>query len=161
MDGNFPNHEPNPLDPSTCNQLIKTVLDNKCDLGIIYDGDADRVMFIDEKGTYVQADHAMALIGEKMINMDGEKIAVADIRTSRSTTDYLKELGFDVRVWKVGHVNAKAKLRETNAVFGGELAGHYYFHSFFNCDSAMFTTLMMLDVLSKYKRKIINHLILL
>ncbi len=152
MDGTFPNHEPNPLDPSTCVQLQKAVLANKCDLGIIFDGDADRVMFIDEKGQYINADHSMALLGEKMINMKGEKIAVCDIRTSKSTTDYLAKLGFEIDLWKVGHVNAKAKLRETNAIFGGELAGHYYFHAFNNCDSAMFATLMMLSVVADHKR---------
>ncbi|MGH4038559.1 MAG: phosphomannomutase/phosphoglucomutase [Sphaerochaeta sp.] len=153
MDGTFPNHEPNPLDPTTCEQLQKAVVDNKCDLGIIYDGDADRVMFIDEKGTYINADHAMALLGEKMIDMPGEKIAVCDIRTSKSTTDYLAKLGFEIDLWKVGHVNAKSKLRETGAVFGGELAGHYYFKEFNNCDSAMFATLMMLSVVSNHKRE--------
>lgn len=152
MDGSFPNHEPNPLDPSTCKELQEVVVSNKCDLGIIYDGDADRVMFIDEKGSYINADHSMALMGEKMIEMEGEKIAVCDIRTSKSTTDYLSKLGFVIDLWKVGHVNAKSKLRETNAVFGGELAGHYYFHEFNNCDSAMFATLMMLSVVSNHKR---------
>lgn len=152
MDGSFPNHEPNPLDPTTCKQLQDAVVKNKCDLGIIYDGDADRVMFIDEKGTYINADHAMALLGEKMINMPGEKIAVCDIRTSKSTTDYLAKLGFEIDLWKVGHVNAKAKLRETDAIFGGELAGHYYFHEFNNCDSAMFASLMMLGVIADHKR---------
>jgi len=152
LDGSFPAHEPNPLDPTTCKQLQETVLKNGCDLGIIYDGDADRVMFVDEKGTYIQADYAMALMGDKMITMPGEKVAVCDIRTSKSTTDYLTKLGFDVKVWKVGHVNAKAMLRKTNAIFGGELAGHYYFHEFHNCDSGMFSTMMMLSVLSDGKR---------
>lgn len=150
LDGSFPAHEPNPLDPKTCAQLQKAVLENGCDLGIIYDGDADRVMFVDEKGRYIQADFAMAVIGKKMIGKKGDR-CVADIRTSRSTAEYLTSLGFEVLMWKVGHVHAKAKIRETGAVFGGELAGHYYFRDFFCCDSAAFATLMMLDVLSKEK----------
>jgi phosphomannomutase len=151
FDGHFPAHEPNPLDPSTCNQLEKAVLDNHCDVGIIYDGDADRVMFVDEKGRYIQADFSMALIGMKVFQHKGDK-CVADIRTSKSTTEFLTKLGYDVLVWKVGHVHAKAKIRETGAIFGGELAGHYYFREFFCCDSAAFATMMMLSVLADAKR---------
>lgn len=152
FDGHFPAHEPNPLDPSTCRQLEKAVLDNKCDIGIIYDGDADRVMFVDEKGRYIQADFSMALIGLEVIQHKGDK-CVADIRTSKSTTEYLTKLGYEVLVWKVGHVHAKAKIRETGAIFGGELAGHYYFREFFCCDSAMYATMMMLSVISKAKEE--------
>lgn len=154
FDGNFPNHEPNPLDPSTCRQLQKTVIDNKCDLGIIYDGDADRVMFIDEKGTYIYADISMAVLGIRMLEKEakGSKV-VADIRSSKNTVSFLEKLGAEVLMWKVGHVHAKAKIRETGAVFGGELAGHYYFRDFFNCDSAFYATLNMLPVVSEYKKK--------
>ncbi|MGD1820120.1 MAG: phosphomannomutase/phosphoglucomutase [Pleomorphochaeta sp.] len=149
LDGTFPNHEPNPLDPNNCKQLQDTVVNNGCDLGIIFDGDADRVMFIDEKGGYIPADHLMGLLGEKMLEMEGERIAVVDIRTSKSTTEHLEKLGYKVIMWKVGHVHAKAKLRETGAVFGGELAGHYYFREFNNCDSGLFAMIMMLNLISK------------
>ncbi len=148
LDGTFPNHEPNPLDPNNCKQLQEVVLKNKCDLGIIFDGDADRVMFIDEKGGYIPADHLMAILGEKMLEMEGERIAVVDIRTSKSTTEYLEKIGYKVIMWKVGHVHAKAKLRETGAVFGGELAGHYYFREFNNCDSGLFAMIMVLNLLN-------------
>lgn len=162
FDGSFPNHEPNPLDPSTCKQLEKVVVDNKCDLGIIYDGDADRVMFVDEKGGYIFADISMAVLGINMLKdaPKGSKV-VADIRTSRNTVSYLEKLGAEVLMWKVGHVNAKQKIRETGAIFGGELAGHYYFRDFFNCDSAAYATLHVLPVLSEYKAKGItfSHLI--
>ncbi|MCH3916654.1 MAG: phosphomannomutase/phosphoglucomutase [Spirochaetia bacterium] len=153
LDGSFPAHAPNPLDPTTCRQLQDTVLKHGCDVGIIFDGDADRVMFVDEKGTYIQADYAMGLMGQKMVHMPGNKIAVCDIRTSRSTTDYLAKLGFEVKIWKVGHVNAKAMLRKTGAVFGGELAGHYYFHEFNNCDSGLFSSMMVLSVLADAKKQ--------
>jgi phosphomannomutase len=152
FDGNFPAHEPNPLDPTTCRQLQEQVLKNHCDVGIIYDGDADRVMFVDEKGSYVMADISMAILGMKLL-AEGNGKVVADIRSSRSCLGYLKNLGGDVVLWKVGHVNAKAKLRETGAIFGGELAGHYYFRDFFNCDSAMLATLMILEVLAKKKKE--------
>lgn len=153
LDGTFPNHEPNPLDPTNCEQLQKVVVENKCDLGIIFDGDADRVMFIDEKGGYIPADHLMGVLGEKMLEFDGEKIAVVDIRTSKSTSEFLEKLGYQVIMWKVGHVHAKAKLRETGAVFGGELAGHYYFKEFNNCDSGMFAMIMVLNLLKEKSEK--------
>lgn len=152
LDGSFPAHEPNPLLPETTRQLREAVVSNGCDLGIIYDGDADRVMFVDEKGTYIQADISLALIGREVFRQKGDK-CVVDIRTSKSATEYLERLGYEVLVWKVGHVHAKKKIRETGAVFGGELAGHYYFREFFCCDSAAFATMMMLSALAKAKRE--------
>lgn len=149
FDGSFPAHEPNPLDESTCEQIKKTVLQNKADLGIIFDGDADRVMFIDEKGTYIHADHMGAILGHRF-----EKgIAVVDIRSSRSTVSYLEALGYEVAVWKVGHAQVKQKMRELGATFGSELSGHYYFKEFFNCDSAVFATKCILEVLSGFKNQ--------
>ncbi|MGB4407690.1 MAG: phosphomannomutase/phosphoglucomutase [Sphaerochaeta sp.] len=147
FDGSFPAHEPNPLDETTCAQIKETVLRCKADLGIIFDGDADRVMFIDEKGTYIHADHMGAILGHHF-----EKgIAVVDIRSSRSTVSYLETLGFEVVVWKVGHAQVKQKMRELGATFGGELSGHYYFKDFFYCDSAVFATKCILEVLSDFK----------
>ncbi len=156
LDGTFPNHEPNPLDPTNCKQLQDVVIREKCDLGIIFDGDADRVMFIDEKGGYIPADHLMGILGEKMLEMEGERIAVVDIRTSKSTTEFLEQLGYKVIMWKVGHVHAKAKLRETKAVFGGELAGHYYFREFNNCDSGLFAMIMVLNIIKEKSEKSIT-----
>lgn len=152
FDGSFKAHEPNPLDEEARVQITKCVLDNKCDLGIIYDGDADRVAFIDEKGVFVQPDFVIALLGKVLLEEKGDR-AVVDIRTSKSTTEYLEKLGYQVLLWKVGHVFAKQKIRETGAVFGGELAGHYYFKDFFSCDSAMYTTNIILDVVSKAKKE--------
>jgi phosphomannomutase len=133
-------------------QLEDAVVKNRCDVGIIYDGDADRVNFVDEKGRYVYADIMMAVLGIEMLKNEKGKI-VADIRSSRSAVEYLEKLGGEVYMWKVGHVNAKAKIREIGAIYGGELAGHYYFRDFFNCDSAMFATLHILPVLSEWKKK--------
>lgn len=152
FDGSFPNHEPNPLDPKACVQLQETVLKHGCDLGIIYDGDADRVMFVDEKGQSIAADIAIAIIGMKMFEKKGDKV-VCDIRSSKSATEFLADMGYEVLCWKVGHVHAKKKIRETGAIFGGELAGHYYFKEFYCCDSAMFATEMVLSVLSEAKSK--------
>lgn len=153
-DGNFPDHQPNPLDIKNCQHLMQVVRDNHCDLGIIYDGDADRVNLVDEKGQYIFADITMAILGINMLHgIKGGK-CVADIRSSRSAVDFIdNELHGETVLWKVGHVNAKAKIRELGAVYGGELAGHYYFRDFFNCDSAGFATLHLLPVFSENKKQ--------
>jgi phosphomannomutase len=149
FDGTFPAHEPNPLDETTCDQIKEAVLSSKADLGIIFDGDADRVMFIDEKGNYIHADHMAAIIGH---HFKPGKV-ILDIRSSRSSVTYLEALGFEVVVWKVGHANQKQKMRELQATFGGELSGHYYFKDFFNCDSAVFATKCILNVFSDFKKQ--------
>lgn len=152
FDGSFPAHEPNPLEVKNCKDIMKTVVEDKADVGVIYDGDADRVMFIDEKGRFLQPDYITALLG---IYYKEEKHevgnALVDIRTSRSTTEYLEKLGYKVTIWKVGHAFAKLKIREINGIFGGELAGHYYFRDFGNCDSGVLASLMVLTVCKKLK----------
>jgi phosphomannomutase len=152
FDGTFPAHEPNPLDVENCNDLKEAVLANKSDIGIIFDGDADRVMFLDENGRFLQPDYITALLGYYYLSRQKGRVLV-DIRTSRSTTEYLQRLGAEVHVWKVGHAFAKNKLRELGAIFGGELAGHYYFRDFFNCDSGFLATLLVLDVVADLKRQ--------
>jgi len=151
FDGTFPAHEPNPLDEKNCRDLEKLVLKTKSDIGIIYDGDADRVMFIDEKGRFIQPDYVTAIIGKYFLNKGKGKVLV-DIRTSRSTTEYLKRLGAtEIIVWKVGHAYAKVRIREDHCIFGGELAGHYYFRDFFNCDSGILASIIVLQTLKQLK----------
>ena len=161
FDGNFPAHEPNPLDEKNCRDIEKETLKNGSDVGVIYDGDADRVMFIDEKGRFIQPDYVTAVIGLYYHDHGKTGNALQDIRTSRSTTEFLENLGFSVTTWKVGHAFAKLKIRELNAVFGGELAGHYYFRDFFWCDSGILASLLVLNVVSKLKeeRKTLSSLI--
>lgn len=148
FDGTFPAHEPNPLEEENCRDIKAAVLNNKSDLGIIFDGDADRVMFIDEKGRFIQPDYITAVIGEYYLAKEKGNV-LQDIRTSRSTTEYLEKLGARVTTWKVGHAYAKVKLREIDGLFGGELAGHYYFRDFNNCDSGMLAALIVLQVVAK------------
>lgn len=152
-DGTFPAHEPNPLEKKNCEDISRETMKNSSDVGVIYDGDADRVMFIDEKGRFIQPDYITAVIGRYYHDRNRTGNALQDIRTSRSTTEYLEELGFRVTTWKVGHAYAKMKIRELDAVFGGELAGHYYFKDFFWCDSGMFASLLVLNVVSELKKE--------
>ena len=153
LDGNFPAHEPNPLEVKNCAQIMKAVPENKSDCGVIYDGDADRVMFIDERGRFIQPDYVTAIIGKYYLSKEKGSVLV-DIRTSRSTTEYLEKLGAtQVFIWKVGHAFAKLKIREEHCIFGGELAGHYYFRDFNNCDSGLLASLLVLQTVSALKKE--------
>ena len=151
LDGRFPNHEPNPLIEENVKALKDRVVEKGLDLGIIFDGDADRVMFVDDRGRFVSPDLMIGILGIYLL--EEEKGGVLhDIRTSRSVTEHIRSLGGTPHMWKVGHAFAKTKLREIGAVYGGELAGHYYFRDFFHCDSGMLAAIIALNVLSGMKR---------
>lgn len=150
IDGTFPNHPPNPLEEKNCADLKKLVLDNQLDIGLIFDGDADRVMFVDERGRYVQPDLITAVLAEFFLAEEKGRV-LHDIRTSKAVTERIIELGGEPHMWKVGHSFAKMKMRELGCIVGGELAGHYYFRDFFNCDSGILTGLIVLSVAAKLK----------
>ncbi len=152
IDCTFPNHPPNPLDEKNCADLKKLVKDNGLDLGLIFDGDADRVMFIDEQGRYVQPDLITAVLAEYYLTKKPGRV-LHDVRTSRAVDERIRELGGEPHMWKVGHSFAKQKMRELDCIVGGELAGHYYFRDFFYCDSGMLTALIILSIAAKLKRK--------
>lgn len=153
LDGTFPGHEPNPLEVENCAQIMAAVKANESDCGIIYDGDADRVMFIDEKGRFIQPDYVTGIIGDYYLSKEKGSVLV-DIRTSRSTTEYLEKLGAtEVFIGRVGHAFAKLKLREEHCIFGGELAGHYYFRDFNNCDSGLLASLLVLQTVVALKKQ--------
>jgi phosphomannomutase len=109
-------------------------------------------MFLDENGRFLQPDYITAVLGRYYLSKEKGNVLV-DIRTSRSTTEYLTGLGATVHVWKVGHAFAKTKLRDLGAIFGGELAGHYYFRDFYNCDSGFLASLIVLQVVSELKKQ--------
>lgn len=153
MDGNFPGHAPNPLEEENLKQLQQVVITKKMDLGIIFDGDADRVMFVDEKGQFIRPDLMIALLGDYFLKKDpGEKV-LHDIRTSRVVSRHLDKLGADVHMWRVGRAYAARKLREINGLFGGELAGHYYFRDFFYSDSGLLAALIILNTLLEIRQR--------
>ena len=153
MDGTFPGHEPNPLDVENCAQIMEAVKKNGSDCGVIYDGDADRVMFIDERGRFIQPDYVTGILGMYYLAKEKGSVLI-DIRTSRSTSEYLEKIGATkVITWKVGHAFAKMKIREEHCIFGGELAGHYYFRDFNNCDSGILASLIVLQTVAELKRQ--------
>ncbi|MFW5889498.1 MAG: phosphomannomutase/phosphoglucomutase [Bacillota bacterium] len=161
LDGTFPNHEANPLNAENREDLRQLLFKNNSDIGLIFDGDGDRVMFLDEKGNFIAPDLIIALLAEYYINQGRGKNILCDIRTSWSVTEHIEELGGKHYLWKVGHAYAKLKLREIDGICGGELAGHYYYKDFFYCDSGVLTALIVLNVLVRLKKegKTISQLI--
>jgi phosphomannomutase len=155
-DGNFPGHDPNPLNPQNLVQLSETVRRNKCDLGIIFDGDADRVMFVDENGNFISPDLMIAVLGHKLLPGTSGARVLQDIRTSRSVAQYLGKMGAEMHTWKVGRAFAAPRLREIEGLYGGELAGHYYFKEFYYSDSGLLAALYILEVLAEFKGKDIS-----
>ena len=154
MDGTFPNHEPNPLVHKNVVALEELVKKTGADAGVIYDGDADRVMFVDEKGNFVSPDLMIAVLGHYFIGERGEKgYVIQDIRSSKAVGEYLEPMGAKMYTWKVGRANAARKLREIDGIWGGELAGHYYFKDFFYSDSGLLASILILRVLANLKKE--------
>lgn len=152
LDGTFPNHEANPLDPANIEDLQAAVMEEKADLGVIFDGDADRVMFVDERGRFVSPDLMIAVLGYYFLEEKGlQGKVLQDIRTSKSVRRTIERLGGTMEMWRVGRAYAAAKLREIDGVFGGELAGHYYFRDFHYSDSGLMACSLILGVVSRFK----------
>ena len=149
LDGSFPNHEANPLVEKNTLDLRNKVAEKKCDIGVIFDGDADRVMFVDEKSQFISPDLLIALLAEYYKDRTGNFLQ--DIRSSKAVREYVGER-FTANTWKVGRAFASLKLRELDGIFGGELAGHYYFKDFFYSDSGIMAALIFLDIFSRYKK---------
>ncbi len=154
LDGRFPNHEPNPLIPANVEALKQKVRETGADIGVIYDGDADRVMFVDENARFVSPDLMIAVLGHYFLEERGEKgIVLQDIRSSKAVGEYLSPKGGKMETWKVGRAYAALKLRQIDGVYGGELAGHYYFRDFFYSDSGLLASILILNVVAKMKAK--------
>ena len=150
LDGTFPNHEANPLVPKNIVDLQNLVKKEKSDIGIIFDGDADRVMFTDENAKFISPDIMIAVLADYYKDEKGKFLQ--DIRTSKAVAEYIGDR-FEKDMWRVGRAYAAVKLREIDGVFGGELAGHYYFRDFYYSDSGLLATLIFLDVIAENKRK--------
>lgn len=160
-DGTFPAHSPNPLKAEAREQIAKVVREKGLDCGVIFDGDADRAMFVDERGEFVQPDYlipivARATMGSEELRVKSEELGKAkiihDVRTSRGAIETLREDGFEPEMVPVGHAFAKPILRKIGALCGGELAGHYYFSEFFGCDSGLLAATRILGEIAKAKK---------
>ncbi len=150
LDGTFPNHEANPLIPENIVDLQNLVKKEKADIGIIFDGDADRVMFVDENANFISPDLMIAVLADYYKNESGKFLQ--DIRTSKAVAEYVGDR-FEMNMWRVGRAYAALKLREIDGVFGGELAGHYYFRDFYYSDSGLLASLIFLTVFAENKKK--------
>jgi phosphomannomutase len=148
-DGTFPNHEPNPLLPENREFIVAKVLDEKADLGIAFDGDADRCFFLDETGEFVPGDFVTALLAKSMLEKEPGAKIIYDVRASWAVRDTIEQAGGIPLVNRVGHAFIKHRMREEDALFGGEVSGHYYFRDFHQADSGTIPALLMLELVSK------------
>jgi phosphomannomutase len=149
-DGSFPRgHEPNPLLPANRQAVIEAVRATGADLGIAWDGDADRCFFIDDTGAFVDGDFITALLAESVLESHPGATIVYDVRSSRAVPDTVARLGGRALVNRVGHAFFKARMSAERAEFGGEVSGHYYFRAFYNADSGTLPALRILGLLSR------------
>jgi phosphomannomutase len=148
-DGSFPNHEPNPLLPENREFIVGKVREERADLGIAFDGDADRCFFVDDTGEFVAGDFVTALLAELMLEKEPGAKVIYDVRASWAVPDTIRRAGGVPLVNRVGHAFIKHRMREEGAVFAGEVSGHYYFRDFSQADSGTIPALLMLELLSK------------
>jgi phosphomannomutase len=148
-DGRFPDHEPNPLLEENRRLVIERVLDSGADLGIAWDGDADRCFFVDDTGAFVDGDFLTALLAETLLDKVPGATILYDVRSSRAVPDTVAARGGRALPNRVGHAFFKARMREAGAEFGGEVSGHYYFRGFYCADSGTIPALLVLELLSR------------
>jgi len=155
MDGTFPAHSPNPLKAEAREQIAALVREKGLDCGVIFDGDADRAMFVDENGEFVQPDYLIPVVARAACLRqgmgEGKPVVLHDVRTSRGAIETLLESGFEPSMVEVGHAFAKPAMRKRGALCGGELAGHYYFSEFFGCDSGVLAARRVLSEVAAAK----------
>jgi len=147
-DGEFPDHEPNPLLPENREMIVGRVRGSGADLGIAWDGDADRCFFIDGSGEFCDGDFVCALLARAALAKSPGATILYDPRSSRAVPDLVAAEGGRSDLSRVGHAFFKQRMREEDAVFGGEVSGHYYFRDFWNADSGTIPALLILELLS-------------
>jgi phosphomannomutase len=153
-DGEFPDHEPNPLLEENRRFIIDKVVEEGADLGIAWDGDADRCFFIDDTGRFVDGDFMTALLAQSIIEKQPGADILYDVRASRAVPDLVTALGGRAHVNRVGHAFFKRRMRDEGGAFGGEVSGHYYFADFYNADSGTIPALLILELLSSRDAKL-------
>jgi phosphomannomutase len=153
-DGNFPDREPNPLLEENRRFIVDRVLEEKADLAIAWDGDADRCFFIDGDGVFCDGDFVCALLARAALQKDPGAMILYDPRSSRAVPDTVAAAGGSSELSRVGHAFFKVRMRETGAAFGGEVSGHYYFRDFYCADSGTIPALLMLELVSQEGRSL-------
>ncbi len=147
LDGNFPNHEANPIKPETLVDLKQKVIETKALMGIAFDGDADRIGFVDEKAQQIRGDIATALFADIELKKHGAGKVLNDVRSSWSVAEAIKKHDGESIMCKVGHANIKNQMKETGAIFAGEMSMHYYFSEFWNMECGDYAMLVLLKEL--------------
>ncbi len=156
-DGNFPDHEPNPLLERNRRQIVERVRASGADLGIAWDGDGDRCFFIDDQGSFVAGDFLTALLAESLLRKDPNpthrEAILYDVRASRAVPDTVRRAGGTPYVNRVGHAFFKTRMRAEGSLFGGEVSGHYYFRDFYCADSGTIPALLVLELLARERER--------
>jgi phosphomannomutase len=157
-DGSFPNHEANPLIEENRAHIVERVVQEKADIGIAWDGDADRCFFIDGTGEFISGDFITALLAEAFLLKHPNATIVYDLRASRAVKDTVERYGGTALMNRVGHAFIKRRMREEDAIFGGEVTGHYYFRDFFYADNGFIPALLILELMSKKNKSLADLL---
>jgi phosphomannomutase len=153
-DGTFPNHEPNPLLPENREFIVAKTLETGADLGVAFDGDADRCFFVDDSGEFIPGDFVTALLAESILRKAPGAKVLYDVRASWAVPETIDRAGGVPLVNRVGHAFIKHRMRQEDAVFAGEVSGHYYFRDFYRADSGVIPFLLMLEYVSTAGRKL-------
>jgi phosphomannomutase len=152
--GEFPDHEPNPMLEENRRFIVDKVRETGADLGIAWDGDADRCFFVDDTGRFVDGDFLTAILAEHLLAKKPGSAILYDVRASRAVPDIVSAAGGTAHANRVGHAFFKTRMRDEGAIFGGEVSGHYYFHDFYNADSGTVPALLILEKLSVEGKKL-------
>ena len=153
-DGTFPNHEPNPLLPENREFIVSKTREEGADLGVAFDGDADRCFFVDDTGEFVPGDFVTALLARSVLEKQPGSKVIYDVRASWAVPKTIAEAGGEPLVNRVGHAFIKHRMRKEDAAFGGEVSAHYYFRDFSSADSGVVPFLLMLELLSRSGTKL-------
>jgi len=159
-DGNFPNHHPDPTQPKNLKDIIQKVKEEKADIGIAFDGDADRIGVIDEKGNIIWGDKLLVLYSRKILKDTPGVSFIADVKCSKTLYDDIEKNGGKGIMWKTGHAIIKSKIKEENAALAGELSGHMFFNDrYFGFDDACYAACRLLEILDEARDKPLSELL--
>lgn len=150
IDGDFPNHHPDPTDAKNLQDLISVIKGNHCDLGIAFDGDGDRIGVVDNEGNIIWGDQLLLLYAKDMIKEKPNSIIIADVKASQILFDEIAKIGGKAIMWKTGHSLIKAKMIETKASLAGEMSGHIFFaDKYFGFDDAIYAAIRLINIVAK------------
>lgn len=153
LDGTFPNHEANPIKPETLKTLQEKVVSEKADIGVAYDGDADRVGFVDEKGEIIPMDYPIALLAKELLKKQPGGLVLVDIRSSNAVKESIEEAGGKVNYCRIGHSLIKRQMRKESAIFGGELSGHYFFEENSKAEMTTLAAITLMNLMNETGQK--------